>query len=362
MKFGMRKPSFLKSFKSRTTEKLKIGDDFMKRKRLSMFIIIILFFYAYITAYATPGWLKMDSIITYNGKVYGQHSSDNHWHLASKQSTGRYTAIGDPIPDPRSNSVNGNVSSSSNSTASNSTSSSTSSGTSSRTPSSSSSGTSKNSTSTEIQNNKSNDTALLSLKINNDEIAISDNIKYITKNEKVDISAIPRDSKSTVYINKPDTLIIGENQVKIDVTAEDGTKKEYAVTITRERQISDNANLLEATINGVKVTFKDSNDAKVNVSNKTTELDIKYTLEDSHAKAEIIGNTTIEVGDNKVIIKVTAENGNQKDYILTIHRYSEDEERTGLIVGLVVIFIILGGLSYLIYYIVKIIKRKLKKV
>lgn len=46
------------------------------------------------TADATPGRLKSGSIIDRNGTYYGTHGSDDHWHLASKNSDGSWSAVG----------------------------------------------------------------------------------------------------------------------------------------------------------------------------------------------------------------------------------------------------------------------------
>ncbi len=45
---------------------------------------------------ASSGRLKKNTIKTCNGVTYGQHSSDNHCHVA-KEDDGNYYAIGKPI-------------------------------------------------------------------------------------------------------------------------------------------------------------------------------------------------------------------------------------------------------------------------
>lgn len=63
----------------------------MKKIIVLLFIIGILF-YGY-NVYASTGTLKSDSIISCNGVTYGRHGDDNHWHVATKKSN-RYYAVG----------------------------------------------------------------------------------------------------------------------------------------------------------------------------------------------------------------------------------------------------------------------------
>lgn len=46
---------------------------------------------------ASSGKLKKSSIISCNGIIYGQHSSDNHWHIATQKENGDYYPAGDAI-------------------------------------------------------------------------------------------------------------------------------------------------------------------------------------------------------------------------------------------------------------------------
>lgn len=63
----------------------------MKKIIVILFIIGILF-YGY-SVDASTGTLRGDSIISCNGVTYGRHSDDNHWHVATKKNN-RYYAVG----------------------------------------------------------------------------------------------------------------------------------------------------------------------------------------------------------------------------------------------------------------------------
>ena len=68
---------------------------------------------------------------------------------------------------------------------------------------------------------------------------------------------------------------------------------------------------------------------KLNVPNEVTSLNITATPVDSKAKVTIEGNENFVVGENKVTIKVIAEDGTTKEYIINVAR-----KRTNLLMQL----------------------------
>ena len=92
----------------------------MKNKRIIMILLLTFLVIGNITnVNASSGRLRKASIKTCNGVTYGQHSSDNHWHVASRNSDGSYSATGNPIySDPCNSNSSGNASSSNNSSSS----------------------------------------------------------------------------------------------------------------------------------------------------------------------------------------------------------------------------------------------------
>ena len=68
-------------------------------KKRKIFIALLFAFMLLINVsevYASSGKLRKASIKTCNGVTYGQHSSDNHWHVAEEKD-GSYYATGNPI-------------------------------------------------------------------------------------------------------------------------------------------------------------------------------------------------------------------------------------------------------------------------
>ena len=64
------------------------------RKYIISFFSIIMFLSSAFSVNATPGNLKSSTIKKCDNIYYGQHSSDNHWHKASKNSDGSWSAVG----------------------------------------------------------------------------------------------------------------------------------------------------------------------------------------------------------------------------------------------------------------------------
>lgn len=372
------------------------------KKSLYLILLMIIFVVGSIEVNASSGALRKASIKTCNGITYGQHSSDNHWHVA-EESDGKYYATGDPIySDPcssNSNSSNTDNSSNSGSSSNNSSNNNNSGGESSNSNSSSSnnsgsssstnnnassnnnnnSGTSSNNSSSSSNNNtsttkpnsssssnansstekeeiKSNDNTLKIIIIDGKEIDVEDNIDYSTTKEKITIKATTNDKKAKYEIKNNSTLEIGENKISIEVTAEDGTTKTYNINVKRDKILSSDTGI-KVIINEEEVNFS-NNKATIYVSATETNLKIDYTLNDENAKVEMDKIEELKTGDNELKIKVIAEDGTEKEYEIIIHKYTKSEETISTILGLAII----GGMGYGIYYVIKKVVPKFKNI
>ena len=196
---------------------------------------------------------------------------------------------------------------------------------------------------------KSSDNTLKSVKIDGEEIVVADRMQYETNKMNVTISVETNDSNASADVDDG-YLVVGENNINITVTAEDGSKKDYVLVIKR---LSDNTNI-KIKVNGEELNFVNDK-ASVMVSSNTKKLDYKYELEDKNAKVEITGDKNLKYGDNIVKFTVTAEDGTEKVYELTVDKSTKAEE---VISGVLSVGLI-GGAGYGIYYAVK--KKKGKK-
>lgn len=139
--------------------------------------------------------------------------------------------------------------------------------------------------------------------------------------EKISLKAEAEDSKSTVDIDGPRTLDVGENEYTITVKSEGNTTKVYKVIITRkdEKESSDST-IKDIKIRGYNFKFKKgSKTFYLKINNETTELDIDVKLKDKKAKYEIEGNKDLKDGSEIKII-VTAEDNSKSTYRIIIEK------------------------------------------
>lgn len=182
-------------------------------------------------------------------------------------------------------------------------------------------------------------------------------VKYI------DVNAVPEDSSSKVSVNGNTNLVEGENVITITVTAESGNWRIYKINVTKtDNMILANANLKELTIQGQSIEF-DANRYKYSIEIGETQynLDITAITENEKATFVIEGNEDLKNGENKVVVRVTAEDETtQKEYtIYVIKDFSKVEiEQTNNYTKLIITVVCAGlFLICLIIFICKITKK-----
>lgn len=121
------------------------------------------------------------------------------------------------------------------------------------------------------------------------------------------------------------TLGYGDNEVLVKVQAEDGDIKVYTINIFRKDNRSDNNYLNNIVVNGEALNFdKEKLTYSFSVPYSVSKLDVRVSTVDSKAKATIMGHENLVVGDNRVLISVTAENGESEHYILNVYRSNSE--------------------------------------
>ena len=140
------------------------------------------------------------------------------------------------------------------------------------------------------------------------------------------ISANKTDSNSTITGTGNKTLNYGKNTFVVTVTAENGSKKNYTINITRPDDRNTNNNLSSLNLSEGKITFdKNKINYEIVVENEIDKITIEGKVEDSKAKVEGLGAKNLVVGNNTFTIKVTAENGSVKEYKVVIIRQEEEK-------------------------------------
>ena len=158
---------------------------------------------------------------------------------------------------------------------------------------------------------------------------------YIIVNENIqnlEVTAIPENINSTVYINGNTDLKLGNNDIRIEVISADKTKKnEYIIHVSKTKDIEKaNTNLETLAIENASLEpeFEASaTNYKVTVENNINQVNILAIPENINAKVSIEKDEELKIGDNIANITVLAEDGfSQKKYVVNIHRMNEEEQ------------------------------------
>ena len=171
--------------------------------------------------------------------------------------------------------------------------------------------------------------------------------------EKLEIKAAPNDEKATVEITGNESLVAGDNAVKITVTAQDGTTRIYTINVKKGEATT--LGLSSLKINGYTLSPKFSSNVyeyTINVLDPNiTKLDVLATANVENAKVEVTGNTNLVKGENTITITVTSEDGKEKViYQILVNKDSDVTATTnkkdmiiygGIVVGVILIFVII---------------------
>ena len=317
-----------------------------KTKKIGgIFLIMFLFFMCQKNVFASSGRLRKDSITTCNGVTYGQHSSDNHWHVASKGEEGYY-ATGSPIYSNPCSSVNESYSNNSSST--------------NQSYSNNSSSTNQNYSNNQDLSKvdssieepvKSKDTNIKKVIIDETEFQKIDSVEYSTVKSSVTVKVETNDEKANYEVENNDNLSIGENHVLVIVTAEDGTEKTYDIKVIREKMLSSNTNIT-LTIDEEAIQFK-SDKAEISVSSLTNKISIDCKLQDPNANVEMSEINPLKTGENLLKIMVTAEDGTKREYQVEVYKNS-------VWIDLISIGVLIGTV-YVMYVFFKKLIKKIKR-
>ena len=126
-------------------------------------------------------------------------------------------------------------------------------------------------------------------------------------------------------------LNYGNNSFYLIVTAEDGvTKKTYSITINRPDNRSSNNKLKELAVSNTDIKFNGGTSYTSTVENNITSVNISATASDSRSTISGAGKKDLQVGSNVYQLIVTAENGSQQIYVITIIRKPKSGEELNL--------------------------------
>lgn len=198
-------------------------------------------------------------------------------------------------------------------------------------------------TSSSTTSTKSSNAYLSKLQINQEGLTPNFNknkTSYaVTVGENVNdlkVTAVAEDSKSKVAISGNTGLKNGDNKVYITVTAQDGTKKVYTITVTKTGDANkSNSYLQNLIIENATLSpefSKEIFEYDCGTVGKSVEtLKILAFGENENVKIDITGNDKLSEGDNKIIVKVTSEDGTTtKEYVITVKKDSSIVEENNI--------------------------------
>lgn len=199
------------------------------------------------------------------------------------------------------------------------------------------------STSSSTTSTKSSNAYLSKLQINQEGLTPNFNknkTSYaVTVGENVNdlkVTAVAEDSKSKVAISGNTGLKNGDNKVYITVTAQDGTKKVYTITVTKTGDANkSNSYLQNLIVENATLSpefSKEIFEYDCGTVGKSVEtLKILAFGENENVKIDITGNDKLSEGDNKIIVKVTSEDGTTtKEYVITVKKDSNIVEENNI--------------------------------
>lgn len=203
---------------------------------------------------------------------------------------------------------------------------------------------------------KSLDVNLGEINFKPDKLNYTLSVEY--KKQKIKIDAKAKSDKAKVTIVGDTNLKVGKNVFKINVQAENGAKVTYTLTVTRKKEgesLSSNNYIKSLKVDGKDIAFKKT------VNNYTVEttkdrLDISLKLDSNSSSYQTIGNSNLK-NNSEVRIRVTAENGDTRDYVLLVKKTSN----VFIIAIIILVTIITAGLIYLVINNIK-KKRKNSKI
>lgn len=198
-------------------------------------------------------------------------------------------------------------------------------------------------TSSSTTSTKSSNAYLSKLQINQEGLTPNFNknkTSYaVTVGENVNdlkVTAVAEDLKSKVAISGNTGLKNGDNKIYITVTAQDGTKKVYTITVTKTGDANkSNSYLQNLIVENATLSpefSKEIFEYDCGTVGKSVEtLKILAFGENENVKIDITGNDKLSEGDNKIIVKVTSEDGTTtKEYVITVKKDSSIVEENNI--------------------------------
>lgn len=173
-----------------------------------------------------------------------------------------------------------------------------------------------------------------------DKQTINYSIDEDVTEETVTINATAEDERTTITGIGSIELQSGENNLKINVKAENGLERTYFIRLNKKieqgqpklDELKISAVLSDKKEEEVELSpefNKDIFEYKCEVYNETTSIKLNAVAE-KNANVEIIGNENLKEGNNVVTVRAKAENGEESVYKINVYRKEKQEINSNL--------------------------------
>ena len=143
--------------------------------------------------------------------------------------------------------------------------------------------------------------------------------------ESVTINGIPQKDTTTVQGDGQKDLSVGRNTYTIVSTAENGSIYTYEVVIIRLANSNNYLSTLSVLEGEITPTFdKEENSYSMTVDPHIKSLTITAEPEADTSNVTILSNSNFQIGENEVVIRVTAENSSTRDYKIIVTKEGSD--------------------------------------
>lgn len=203
---------------------------------------------------------------------------------------------------------------------------------------------------------KSKDATLKSITLKNGKIDFNKDKTDYTVNVGKDVTtlglkAVANNSKATVKITGDENFKVGENIVKVTVTAEDGTTKVYTIKVIKSKVGT--GPVLDLKVKGYEM-LPEFDPAKLVYSvdvTGVTEVELEYKLADENSKAEVSGNKDLKLGKNEVKLVVTEPDETVTTYTVNVNlveNVTEKNNNTWLIIIIILAVLVVIEAVYIV--------------
>ena len=154
-----------------------------------------------------------------------------------------------------------------------------------------------------------------------------------TESASVTITATAADSKA--QISGVGVRNFGNNTLNVVVTAENGAVRTYTINIRKKDNRSSNVYLSSLIIEGYNIDFKkDVYEYTIDVKDDVESVIIKAVAADSNSTVIGTGSHSLSVGQNRLQVRVTAENGDVNTYFINVNRPDKENKASAILTEL----------------------------